>query len=115
MSTDTANSKTFFGACPHDCPDGCAMIYTVEKNKLTKVSGNSNHPFTQGRLCVKVNDYERHHYNPDRLLHPLRRSGPKGSGEFNQIGWDQALDEIVTRWGVIIAEHGAEALSLIHI
>lgn len=110
MSTDTANSKTFFGACPHDCPDGCAMIYTVEKNKLTKVSGNSNHPFTQGRLCVKVNDYERHHYNPDRLLHPLRRSGPKGSGEFNQISWNQALDEIVTRWRVIIAEHGAEAI-----
>ncbi len=110
MSADNSQSHTFFGACPHDCPDGCSMLYSVEKNKLLKVQGNAEHPFTRGRLCVKVKDYERHHYNPDRLLQPLRRSGPKGSGQFEQISWDEALDEIVERWQGIISEHGAEAI-----
>jgi len=110
MPVDQTESTTFFGACPHDCPDGCAMLYTVEENKLAKVRGNPKHPFTQGRLCVKVKDYERHHYNPDRLLHPLRRNGPKGSGDFRRIGWDEALDEIHARWQEIIEEHGAEAI-----
>jgi len=86
------------------------MLYTVEDRKLMKVSGNPDHPFTRGRLCVKVKDYERHHYNPERLRHPLRRCGPKGSGEFEQISWNEALDEIHGRWQAIIAEHGAEAI-----
>jgi anaerobic selenocysteine-containing dehydrogenase len=110
MPQSISESKTFFGACPHDCPDGCSMLYTVEEEKLVKVKGNPDHPFTKGRLCVKVKDYEKHHYNPDRLTHPLRRSGPKGSGEFEQISWDEALDEIKTRWETIIAEQGVEAI-----
>ena len=59
--------ETRFGACPHDCPDGCAMLYTVEKGKLTNVSGNPEHPFTQGRLCVKVKDYHLHQ-NPLKMV-----------------------------------------------
>ena len=110
MPQSISESKTFFGACPHDCPDGCSMLYTVEEEKLVKVKGNPDHPFTKGRLCVKVKDYEKHHYNPDRLTHPLRRSGPKGSGEFEQISWDEALDEIKARWETIIAEQGVEAI-----
>jgi anaerobic selenocysteine-containing dehydrogenase len=110
MTANNGNSETLFGACPHDCPDGCAMLYKTEDKKLISVKGNPHHPFTQGRLCVKVKDYEKHHYNPDRVLHPLRRSGPKGSGKFEQISWDEALDEIHARWQTIIAEQGAEAI-----
>ena len=103
-------SETFFGACPHDCPDNCSMLYTVDKGKLLQVRGNPEHPFTRGRLCVKVKDYERHHYNPERVLYPLRRTGAKGSGKFERISWDEALDEITTRWRSIIENHGAKAI-----
>jgi anaerobic selenocysteine-containing dehydrogenase len=64
--------KTFFGGCPHDCPDTCAMIYEVEDGKLIEVRGNRDHPMTRGTLCVKLKDYHDHHYNPDRA-HRLGR------------------------------------------
>jgi len=102
--------ETRFGACPHDCPDGCAMLYTVEKGKLSNVSGNPEHPFTQGRLCVKVKDYHLHHAHPDRILYPLKRSGAKDKGEFEKISWEQALTEISDRWEKIIRDDGAEAI-----
>ena len=105
--TDTI---TKLGACPHDCPDTCAMIYTVEDGTLTEVRGNPDHPMTRGALCGKVRDFDRHHYNPDRILYPMRRVGPKGSGQFERISWDMALDEIHARFSDIVATHGAEAI-----
>ncbi|MCX4189060.1 molybdopterin-containing oxidoreductase family protein [Methylophaga sp. OBS3] len=101
---------THHGGCPHDCPDTCSMVYHVENGKLVSVKGNAEHPMTRGGLCVKLKDYEQRHYHPDRLLHPMRRVGPKGSGQFEQITWDEALDEITTRWQAIIAEHGPQAI-----
>jgi len=101
---------TKLGACPHDCPDTCAMIYTVEDGKLTSVKGNPDHPMTRGALCAKVKDFDQHHYNPDRILYPMRRSGPKGSGEFMRITWDEALSEIKQRWTQVIETHGREAI-----
>jgi anaerobic selenocysteine-containing dehydrogenase len=98
------------GACPHDCPDTCAMIYTVQDGKLTDVRGNPEHPMTRGGLCVKLKDFAKHHYSEDRILYPLKRVGPKGSGEYERISWDEALGEIKKRWGGIIDEHGAEAI-----
>jgi len=98
------------GGCPHDCPDTCAMLFEVEQGRLVKVRGNPDHPMTRGGLCVKLKDYEKRHYHPDRLLHPLRRSGPKGSGRFERLGWDEALDTIAARWQGIIAEHGPQAI-----
>jgi anaerobic selenocysteine-containing dehydrogenase len=95
---DQPARKTFFGGCPHDCPDTCAMIYEVEDGKLVEVRGNKDHPMTRGTLCVKLKDYHDHHYNPDRVLYPLRRSGPKGSRQFTRIGWDEAIAEITSRW-----------------
>ena len=86
------------------------MLYTVNEGRLTKVSGNPDHPFTRGRLCVKLKDFAQHHYNPDRLTYPLRRTGPKGKGEFARISWDEALDEIKERWQRLIADCGAEAI-----
>src|SRR4051812_33560381 len=91
------------GACPHDCPDTCAMLVTVEQGRAVRVQGDPEHPFTQGFLCAKVNRYLERTYHADRLLHPLRRVGPKGSGRFERISWDDALDEIATRLNEIRA------------
>ena len=88
-------TTTIIGACPHDCPDTCSMITTVEDGRAVSVAGNKDHPFTQGRLCVKVNDYQERVYSEQRVLYPMRRAGPKGSGEFSRISWDDALSEIV--------------------
>ena len=102
--------KTFFGGCPHDCPDTCAMIYEVEDGRLVEVRGNKEHPMTRGGLCVKLKDYHDHHYNPDRVLHPLRRTGRKGSRQFVRITWDDAIAEITARWKDIIARYGSQAI-----
>lgn len=98
------------GACPHDCPDTCAFLYHVDGDRLVEVTGDPEHPMTRGGLCVKLKDFAQHHYNPERVLHPMRRVGPKGSGEFRRISWDEALAEIRHRWEEIIAKHGAEAI-----
>lgn len=103
-------TEEFFGGCPHDCPDTCSMIFTVEDGKVLGVKGNPDHPMTRGGLCVKLKDYEKRHYHPDRVLHPLRRTGPKGSKQFERISWDEALEEVTTRWKSIIEEHGPEAI-----
>ncbi len=106
----TTESQQFLGACPHDCPDTCSMVVTVTDGKVEKVRGNPDHPFTRGGLCVKVTDFPNHLYSTDRLLHPLRRVGPKGLGRFEEISWDDALDEIGTRLRAIIEEHGPESI-----
>ncbi len=106
----TVMKSTHHGGCPHDCPDTCAMIFEVENGKLVGVKGNPDHPMTRGGLCVKLKDYEKRHYHPDRLLYPLRRTGPKGRKQFTRISWDAALDEMTTRWKAIIAEHGPQAI-----
>lgn len=103
-------TTTVRGACPHDCPDTCAFIYHVQDGRLVDVVGDPDHPMTRGGLCVKLHDFASHHYNPDRVLHPLRRSGPKGSGQFTRITWDEALSEIKQRWTEIIEQYGAQAI-----
>ena len=99
------------GACPHDCPDTCAMQFEVENGRLTAVKGNTDHPMTRGGLCVKLKDYEKRHYHPDRLIYPMRRTGPKGSKQFERISWDEALDEVTSRWQAIIADDGPQAIA----
>jgi anaerobic selenocysteine-containing dehydrogenase len=84
-------------ACPHDCPDTCAMLVTVEDGVATEIRGDPDMPFTDGTLCTKVAHYLERTYSPDRLTHPLRRVGPKGKGQFKRITWDEALDEIAAR------------------
>ena len=102
--------ETFHGGCPHDCPDTCSMVFTVKDKKLISVTGNPDHPMTQGGLCVKLKDYEQRHYHPDRLLYPMKRTGPKGTKQFERITWDEALDTITTKWKKIIAEDGPQAI-----
>lgn len=103
-------SRTYFGACPHDCPDTCAMIYEVSDDKLVSVKGNKTHPMTRGTLCVKVKDYEKRHYHPDRLLYPHKRVGNKGQKRFERISWEEAIDTIHKKWSQIIDESGPEAI-----
>ena len=106
----TVMKTTHHGGCPHDCPDTCSMVFEVEDGKLTGVKGNPDHPMTRGGLCVKLKDYEKRHYHPDRLLYPMRRTGPKGSKEFERISWDEALDEVADRWKAIIEKDGPHAI-----
>ncbi|MDQ2997099.1 MAG: molybdopterin-dependent oxidoreductase, partial [Chloroflexota bacterium] len=98
------------GACPHDRPDTCATLVDVRDGRAVGFRGDPDHPFTQGWLCAKVRPYLERVYHPERLQYPLRRVGPKGSGQWQRITWDAAIDEIAGRWQVIIAEHGAAAI-----
>ena len=91
------------GACPHDCPDTCALLTTVENGVATRVQGNPAHPHTDGVLCAKVSKYTERSYHPERVLTPLKRTGPKGSGQFAPVGWDEALNDIAQRLKTIAA------------
>ncbi len=85
------------GACPHDCPDTCALLTTVEDGVAQRVDGNPAHAHTAGALCTKVARYTERSYHPERVLKPLRRSGPKGSGQFKPVSWEEALEDIAAR------------------
>ena len=97
------------GACPHDCPDTCALLTTVENGIAIKVQGNPAHPQTDGVLCNKVSRYAERTHHPNRLLTPLKRSGPKGSGQFEAVSWDAALTDIATKLKNI-ADRNPEAI-----
>jgi anaerobic selenocysteine-containing dehydrogenase len=97
--------------CPHDCPDACSVLVTVQNGRVLHTVGDPEHPFTRGFLCGKVGRYAERVHSPERLLTPLRRTGAKGEGQFAPITWGEALDEIVHRWQAIIAEHGGEAIA----
>ncbi|MDE1947952.1 MAG: molybdopterin-dependent oxidoreductase, partial [Burkholderiales bacterium] len=103
MTSDLPAVRRVHAACPHDCPDTCAMQVTVERGRALRVQGNPEHPTTAGVLCTKVSRYTERSYHPGRVLRPLRRAGPKGSGRFVEVGWDEALDAIAARLGAIAA------------
>ena len=106
--------RVIHAACPHDCPDACGVLITVEDGRATKIQGDPAHPVTRGFLCAKVAKYLDRVYSPDRVLYPMRRVVPKGpaaelcsAGQrpgptqadevFQRITWDEALDEITRR------------------
>src|SRR5690242_8023561 len=96
--------------CSLDCPDCCSVLVTIENGRGTKLRGNPDHPVTRGFLCGKVAQYLEREYHPDRLLHPMRRVGPKGAGQFERITWDEALDTIAERLRAIADEFGPESV-----
>jgi molybdopterin guanine dinucleotide-containing S/N-oxide reductase-like protein len=119
--------QTVHAACPHDCPDACGVLITVEEGRATRIQGDPAHPVTRGFLCAKVAKYLDRVYSPDRVLYPMRRVGPKGPEKlrsfapgqpraavptqaFQRISWDEALDEITSRFKQISAEFGSEAI-----
>ena len=97
------------GLCPHDCPDTCALLTTVENGRAVKVQGNPDHKHTQGVLCTKVSRYTERTYSPERLMFPLKRSGPKGSGQFVRVTWEEAIADIAAKLKVVAADQ-AEAI-----
>ena len=101
-------------ACPLDCPDSCSLDVTVERSRVVRIEGNARTPTTDRYICGKVRKFGRRVYGDDRLQHPLVRSGPKGSGEFTQTDWDQALDMIAERISVAKTEHGGESILPYH-
>jgi anaerobic selenocysteine-containing dehydrogenase len=111
--------KVVHAACPHDCPDACGVLITVEDDRATRIQGDPAHPVTRGFLCAKVAKYLDRVYSPDRVLYPMRRVRPKDSvardgaratQAFERISWDEALDEITSRFRAISAEFGSEAI-----
>ena len=102
-------------ACPHDCPDACGVLITVEDGRATKIQGDPAHPVTRGFLCAKVAKYLDRVYSPDRVLYPMRRMAPKGggcksAGDFRRISWEEALADIASRFKTIAGEFGSEAV-----
>lgn len=105
--------KLVRATCPHDCPDACSMLVTVDtrSGRAVKIEGDPAHPVTRGYLCNKVNNYLDLVYNERRVLYPHRRVGPKGpAAQWQRIGWDEALDEVASRLKQVIAEHGSESV-----
>ena len=89
--------RTVLGACPHDCPDTCSMRISVQGGKVVRIEGNPEHPFTRGALCTKVSRYAERTYHEDRILHPMKRVGRKGAGQFVRVSWDEAIANISQR------------------
>ena len=103
--------STVYSVCPHDCPDTCGCLTTVENGRATGFAGDPQHPVTRGWLCAKVNDYLELVYHPERLRYPLRRVTPKHApARFERITWETALACIAERWQHLIDTHGAETL-----
>ncbi len=103
------STTTVRGACPHDCPDTCALKITVQAGRVTKVQGDPDHPPTHGALCTKVARYAERSYHDERVLTPLKRVGPKGLGRFEAVSWDEALTDIAARLAAI-AERDPQAI-----
>lgn len=103
-------SQVVLGTCHHDCPDSCGWVVTVEEGRAVKMRGNPEHPYSRGELCPKVNRFLERVYHPDRVLHPLIRTGSKGSGEFRRASWDEAVELVASRIRSIVDEHGGEAI-----
>ncbi len=105
--------RVVHAACPHDCPDACAVLITIEDGRATRIQGDPEHPITRGFLCGKVAKYLDRVYSPDRVLYPMRRvsqKGTHGDGAFQRITWDDAFDEICARLKQVSAEFGPESV-----
>ncbi|HEY5162982.1 MAG TPA: molybdopterin-dependent oxidoreductase, partial [Terriglobales bacterium] len=109
--------KVVHAACPHDCPDACGVLITVDEStgKAVSLRGDPQHPVTRGFLCAKVAQYLDRVYSPDRVLYPMKRTAPKGAGkgcfsDFERITWDEALATIASRFKNIVDEFGSEAI-----
>ena len=83
--------------CPLDCPDRCSLDVTVENGRVVKIDGSHRSEYTDGYICAKVRRFPQREHSPDRILHPVKRVGPKGSGKYERISWDDALGLIASR------------------
>jgi len=97
---------TFTTACPLDCPDTCSLAVTVEDGRLTAVDAAPGNPLTAGYICHKVKHHARRVYGPERIMTPLVRTGPKGSGTFREASWDEAIELVAARIGAALRDDG---------
>ena len=102
-TSDNSGITVIKGACPHDCPDTCALEVHVRDGVAVKVTGSAAHAPTAGVLCTKVARYTERTYHEDRLLHPMRRIGRKGEGRFERINWEEAIASVAKRLGPLAA------------
>lgn len=100
----------FPAVCSLDCPDQCGLLLHKQDGRVVKVEGDPEHPVTKGNICNKVRNMTERLYDPKRLQQPLKRTGPKGSGQFEPISWDEAIETITSKWKTLIREHGAESI-----
>lgn len=96
--------------CTKDCPDTCGLLAQVEQGRITKIKADPDHPFTQGFICRKAKFFPDHVHNENRIVTPLKRTGPKGAGQFEPVGWDEALDTIVEQIQTVAKTHGPQAI-----
>jgi anaerobic selenocysteine-containing dehydrogenase len=107
----TLRSRILPSACPHDCPSTCALeVEVFGNNAIGRVRGAEDNDYTAGVICAKVARYAERVHHPDRLKQPLRRTGPKGSGQFSPISWDDALDLVAEQFARAEQAHGSEAI-----
>ncbi len=107
-----SNHKTIYKktSCPLDCPDTCGLIAAVENNKVVSLAGDQDHPYTRGVICRKMKSYHDRLYSKDRVLHPMKRAGRKGSGKFKRIGWDEAYSTLAEKLTSVRDVYGGEAI-----
>jgi anaerobic selenocysteine-containing dehydrogenase len=115
VPTPDGSDRIVLGTCHHDCPDSCGWVVTVTTgddgvDRAVKLRGNRDHPYSRGELCPKVNKFLDRVYHPDRVLHPLIRTGAKGSGEFRKATWEEALTLVAERVRSVIDRYGGEAI-----
>ena len=104
------NAEVRQSVCPMDCPDRCSLDVEVKEGKVASIRGSRLHSLTDGYICSKVSHFGKRLYGPERVLHPMRRTGRKGAGEFVPITWDEAVGEVAGRLKSILREHGGEAI-----
>ena len=105
------NIKTGISVCPHDCPSTCALeVELLDANTIGRVRGSKENSYTLGVICEKVARYAERIHHPDRLLHPLKRKGPKGAGEWQQLSWEDAMAETAQAFLKAEAEYGAQSV-----
>src|SRR5574341_2591661 len=100
--------------CPLDCPDRCSLDVAVEGGRVRKIDGSTRYELTDGYICAKVRRFDRRLYSPGRILRPMRRTGPKGSGQYEPLGWDEALRLIAERFAALARDPGPESILPYH-
>src|SRR5262245_31093958 len=106
--------KVLPSVCPLDCPDRCALDVTVDNGRVTKIDGSDRSEYTNGYICAKVRRFPEREHSRERVLYPMRRVGPKSSGRFERISWDDAIDAITARLSELARTVGPEAILPFH-
>ncbi|MCL5024050.1 MAG: molybdopterin-dependent oxidoreductase [Nitrospirae bacterium] len=104
------NTRVVRTACPRDCFDACSILATVEKGKMVKIEGDAASPITRGHLCPKGEAYIPWVYHPERLTHPLKRTGARGEGKWEKISWEEALDLVTEKLRGLKEKYGSDSI-----